>query len=525
MKRSKLSIPLLIACVLLPALLLAGAGFWMLGKEKERWREGARQVDVWWLERVAENLNSEVTRLEADLRNNLRDATFDSPDERLMTLQRHHPLVRNVFRISESGIRQLPPLGMHTDEETARFLQRYASLFDGRVPWFKPAPDTGDTAPDSSYSRLKKSPALPEFMRKRWHWEDRESLLLYVRSPSGEVLGVEMESDALYARLDVFLRALARPGERLLLLDSSQRVLTASAETPANSEALLHALPSDFPAAALALYPATTLSNRALYTLALGMGLLLLLFVVGGTLGLGSSLQRSRRDALRKTTFVSNVSHEFKTPLTTLRLYSELLLEGRVEDETKRIRYLQVMRDESDRLARLVHNVLDFSRLELHRTRLQSETFDLCARLHPVCDILAERLQNAGMTLAPIDIPIRVTADPDACGQIVLNLCDNAIKYAAGGKRLHIHAKRRGPLWEIRFQDAGPGIPRKHRKRLFEAFHSVDERLTRAAGGTGLGLHISRRLAREMGGDLRLEDAASGCCFLWTLPSAPESDT
>jgi signal transduction histidine kinase len=95
---------------------------------------------------------------------------------------------------------------------------------------------------------------------------------------------------------------------------------------------------------------------------------------------------------------------------------------------------------------------------------------------------------------------------------------DNAIKYAAEGKTLEVQVERLNGKVEMRIQDRGAGIPARERRKIFEAFHQVDDRLTRESGGTGLGLHIARRLARQMHGDLEVKQVPDGACFVWTLP-------
>src|SRR5690606_32893263 len=128
-----------------------------------------------------------------------------------------------------------------------------------------------------------------------------------------------------------------------------------------------------------------------------------------------------------------NVSHEFKTPLTTLRLYSELLLEGRVKDPDKQKQYLSTLRDESERLARLVHNVLDFSRLEMGRSRLHPQPLCLNDCLERVYDLLQERFTRAGIRVECPGQKVFGISDADAAEQILLNLMDNVIKYASSG--------------------------------------------------------------------------------------------
>ncbi|HZN56891.1 MAG TPA: HAMP domain-containing sensor histidine kinase [Planctomycetota bacterium] len=230
----------------------------------------------------------------------------------------------------------------------------------------------------------------------------------------------------------------------------------------------------------------------------------------------------------RRAAFVSAVTHELRTPLTTFRMYSELLSRGMVPDEQKRRHYLGTLCREADRLSHLVENVLAFARLERRGAdgaRIGDvgveEIFDR------IEDRLRDRAEQAGLHLVheptTSPAPIRVRADPAAVEQILFNLVDNACKYAhpTTDPRLHISAEGSNGRAYIRVLDHGPGIARPAARRLFRAFSKSAADAAHSAPGVGLGLALSRRLARSMGGDLRLDDSnGGGACFLLVLPAA-----
>ncbi|MBL9200708.1 MAG: HAMP domain-containing histidine kinase, partial [Opitutaceae bacterium] len=256
-----------------------------------------------------------------------------------------------------------------------------------------------------------------------------------------------------------------------------------------------------------------------------GLGVLLIGIFVAAILAGGSLLlwqaRRSEEEAAQKTSFVANVSHEFKTPLTTIRLYAELLEQGRVRDAAQGGDYLRTIGRETQRLARLVNNALDFSRLEQGKKKFDREPLDLAAELARVLDGQGPRLAEAGLALTrELPAALSVTSDRDALEQIVLNLIDNACKYAAAGGELTVTAARGetgGAV--VRVADRGPGVPAAHRERIFEKFHRVDDLLTAEKTGAGLGLSIARQLARGLGGDLRCEARQGGGAeFVLTLP-------
>lgn len=516
---------LLTALVILPMLAMTVAGLHLLKNERKRLEQQANKVNERILENNAQHLIHGISRIRDDLLTDLLEIPHENRDEALRGFAAHNPLVRNVFRVSEDGIRKLPSLGIHLDPETSRFVQRYAALFEGRMNWFPAEADPVSRdyfTNRPSWFQSKIDTPKATYQWRPWHWEDQDGLLLYILDEAtGDILGVELEMMAFYARLDVLLREITHKNEALVLLDRRDRVLIASSEVPEFPPRMQLEMGSALPFARLGKFgPArhSTDFGKGFYMVAIGAGLLLVLSMVAGTLGLTAWVHRSRREAMRKTTFVSNVSHEFKTPLTTLRLYSELLLEGRITDPEKQKSYLRTMCNESERLARLVHNALDFSRLEMGRNRLNPAEIDLTDGIHRVAERLRERFDAVEMEVLLPEDPCRVWADPDAVEQILLNLMDNAIKYAAEGKRLEVQQERIHKKVEVRVMDRGTGIPSRERKKIFEAFHQVDDRLTRESGGTGLGLHISRRLARQMHGDLDLRAASNGACFVWTLP-------
>lgn len=244
--------------------------------------------------------------------------------------------------------------------------------------------------------------------------------------------------------------------------------------------------------------------------------------LLGGSLLLWQA-QRDAREAQRKTTFVANVSHELKTPLTSIRLFAEMLHDGRAGDEAKQRRYLQTMLNETQRLTRLVNNVLDFSRLERGRRDFQLESIDVGEAVQEVIDTQRERLHGEGLVLeylAP-ETPVHANIDRDALEQILLNLLDNAAKYAFSGERAQVVLESLPDSWQLSVVDFGPGIPTREQRLVFEAFHRIDDRLTADRPGCGLGLSIAARLAQGLGGRLSLHpNQPQGCRFHLTVPNA-----
>ncbi|HEV8606458.1 MAG TPA: HAMP domain-containing sensor histidine kinase [Tepidisphaeraceae bacterium] len=228
----------------------------------------------------------------------------------------------------------------------------------------------------------------------------------------------------------------------------------------------------------------------------------------------------------RRGAFVSAVTHELRTPLTTLSMYSEMLEQGMVPDEKRRQQYLTTLRAEANRLGHLVENVLAYSRIERGRADGRIQTIPIPELIDAVKERLGERAKQAGMELA-IELPpevqsMAIMADASAVEQILFNLVDNAGKYAASAtdKRIHLAAQKNGSAAVIRLADHGPGISRKEARKLFRPFSKSAREAANSAPGVGLGLALCRRLARQMRGDLRLEESNGGASFVLTLPLA-----
>ncbi len=349
-----------------------------------------------------------------------------------------------------------------------------------------------------------------------------------LRAGDSQVRGVEIELAALVARLANTLPVDLAAGEGLVLRDERGRVLHRSGDVPSDAgQRVRIPLATDILPGWVVdgyLTPASTYALGGTGGFAV-IGALLILILMVVIVSAGSLLlwqaRRSEAEALQKTSFVANVSHEFKTPLTTIRLYAELLEQGRVADAPRRQEYLATIGRETQRLGRLVNNALDFSRLEQGRKKYQLEALLLPAELHRVLATLQPRLTEAGLVGA-LDTPAEVRpvqADRDALEQVLLNVIDNACKYASTGGVVELAVVETERKVQVRVSDRGPGVPPAQRERIFEKFHRIDDRLTADKPGAGLGLSIGRQLMRGMGGDLRCEPReGGGAVFVLDFP-------
>jgi signal transduction histidine kinase len=236
----------------------------------------------------------------------------------------------------------------------------------------------------------------------------------------------------------------------------------------------------------------------------------------------------------RRAAFVSAVTHELRTPLTTFHMYTEMLAEGMVPDREQQRDYLHTLRAEAARLSHLVENVLSYARLERGRADGRVERIPLGRLVDPIVSRLADRARQASMELV-VDKDdsartITVAANPSAVHQILFNLVDNACKYAADAadRRIHLSVTRAGECVELGVRDHGPGISRHTARRLFRSFSKSAHEAANSAPGIGLGLALSRRLARDMGGRLRLDKSTTdGARFVLRLDvddTVPDTD-
>jgi signal transduction histidine kinase len=222
------------------------------------------------------------------------------------------------------------------------------------------------------------------------------------------------------------------------------------------------------------------------------------------------------------------VTHELRTPLTTFRMYTEMLDEGMASDGEKQKEYFRTLHSEAERLNHLVENVLDYAQLEKSRGGVErSETVRLTDLRERLGRLLADRARQNAMELKTemedSAGSASVRADLSAVERILFNLVDNAGKYGRDAQTsaviFQIGMKNGKAVFSIR--DHGPGIPPSRRKRLFDPFSKSASDAANSAPGIGLGLSISRGLARQMKGDLYLdEEIRNGARFVLTLPLA-----
>ncbi|RLA42127.1 MAG: sensor histidine kinase [Gammaproteobacteria bacterium] len=257
------------------------------------------------------------------------------------------------------------------------------------------------------------------------------------------------------------------------------------------------------------------------------LSLILLLVLTGGLflmyrLGLGQiRLARQQQD------FVSAVSHELKTPLTSIRMYGEMLREGWAPEEKKR-EYYDYIHDESDRLTRLINNVLQLANLTRNELQVELAAHSASQLLDTVNSKISSQIERSGFELN-IDTDVgaaekTLMVDTDCFCQIVINLIDNAIKFSknADHKRIDIRCTTQsGDKVQFSVRDYGPGIAQDQMRRIFQLFYRSENELTRETAGTGIGLALVHELVQAMHGELDVVNASPGAEFRIVFPVAP----
>ncbi|HSE18101.1 MAG TPA: HAMP domain-containing sensor histidine kinase [Pyrinomonadaceae bacterium] len=258
-----------------------------------------------------------------------------------------------------------------------------------------------------------------------------------------------------------------------------------------------------------------------------GATLIVLVFLLCGIALTIRSTDREARLAQAKSNFVSNVSHELKTPLSLLSLFSEILELGRVNSEEKKTEYYRIIRHESLRLNKMIDNILDFSKIEAGKKTYNFTHGDMAAVIDNVLSSYRYQIVNSGFevqTDIQPDLP-PVLIDREAMAQAISNLVDNAIKYSGEVKQLSIKTQTLGSELSIEIADRGIGIPRAEQAKVFEKFYRVGNGLVHDVKGSGLGLSLVKHIVEAHNGTISVEsDTGKGSRFTILLPHARNAE-
>jgi two-component system phosphate regulon sensor histidine kinase PhoR len=238
---------------------------------------------------------------------------------------------------------------------------------------------------------------------------------------------------------------------------------------------------------------------------------------IGGVVLVLHDVSEARRVEAMRRDFVANVSHELRTPVSVIEANAETLLAGGLDDRETAVQFLEAIVRSSERLARLISDLLDLSRIEAGHYSLHVEPLPVLEALEGTLDEMAPKVEERGIEVALEGAyDLLVAADGAALEHVLMNLLDNALKYTSRGGHVVLRAAAsRDGVVRIEVEDDGPGLAPEHRERVFERFYRADPGRSRDVGGTGLGLSIVKHLVESMSGRAGVAAGASGGALFW----------
>ncbi len=507
----------LVFIVLVPLGLMAWLGLRVAGSERAAVEESFRQLHR---DQLAD-LETSILKVTGERERQLlamADSLAANPGA-VREAVRDQPAVSQIFVLSKDGKLIHPDIQKRLSRGEEEFLTRASQVFKDPGIFRR---TTGETT------------AVSRHGWHSWYWGDGVNFILWHRQTDGRVIGFELDRYRLIADIiarlpESRLDAPEKPGA-LALLDSRGEPIyqwgdyqPEKNQQPLVSRRLGAPLnPWRLAAFTAGAGPAGQVGSGAM------LGLIGALIAVGLALtGLAvyfyRESSRELRRAEQRVSFVNHVSHELKTPLTNIRMYAELLQMTGEEKDEKSTRYLDVVVSESQRLSRLIDNVLTFGRQQRKALKLRLSGGVVDEAIDSVLESFRPSLESKGVRVRfEAGAPGRVRLDTDALRQIVSNLLGNVEKYAPETGEARVRSRREGDRTIISVSDRGPGVPPAERENVFKPFVRLSSQVSDGVAGTGIGLSIARELARLHGGDLTLEPSEAGATFQVTLVTQPE---
>jgi signal transduction histidine kinase len=517
---------LFVLIVCLPLALLAWLGSRLARNEQEMVQQRFRQLLTERLEDTDGLIAEYFQGQERELLE-LTDLENVDPDH-IRRIVRRHPGVNQLFVLDADGLLIHPDPAQSLNDSERRFLQQAEQVFLDKELVRGPVAEDEETAPSTHGWYVR-------------YWGPGLQLIFHRRLESGQVVGVLLERSRWIADLIAQLPQTAPRDRSSSGLASRSRIrMEDSNKNTVYQWGLLE--PDDAAQPVVELRVAEPLGSWRLTYFAdaqqfaaVGRSAYFSLYSALALVGIGlivasvyfyREYARQMRDSLQRVNFVNQVSHELKTPLTSIRMYAELLqndFELLQPEEVARARgHLGVIVAESQRLSRLIGNVLTFARQKQNKLTSRKTT----ARVDEVIGRVLQQFEPV-FRRSEIEVtfdgsaasPVRL--DVDAVEQILGNLFGNVEKYAAAGHRMEIVSRQEDDYTTIEVADRGPGIPASFEENVFRPFYRISDRIDRGTG-TGIGLSIARQLARLHGGDVTLLRSDVGARFQVRLHTPAE---
>jgi len=309
------------------------------------------------------------------------------------------------------------------------------------------------------------------------------------------------------------------------LFKEGRELLSQSPDNSSEDIRIISAFPSYMPSWSLVLYKESPGLMTTFFSASQGIFMYIFLLIVTGlVLGLFFTLQIINKELLlskMKSDFISTVSHEFKSPLTSIRQMSEMLFNDRIKTKSRQKEYYAVMLEQSERLSHLIDNILDFSKIEEGEKAFRFEKTNLTELIDRVKSVFQQSIANEGFSVfssVPETLPEPVI-DKEAIQQVLYNLLDNAYKYSGNSKNIEIMAESAGDSVKISIKDFGIGIQREDQHKIFDRFFRGGNELTRSVKGSGIGLTIVKKIIEAHHGNISVEsEPGKGSTFTVTIP-------
>lgn len=434
--------------------------------------------------------------------------------------------VRQLFIMNQEGRRIFPPIDDSLTNKENVFLQRTKHIWRDKTILYE--------TENHDNQALEKTEGHRTHGWYVWHNNNEINHIFWYKNNAKQLVGIELFPARIAADIIALLpitsvlNATKNPQRITLVNDRGSTVYQWGHYTPDLQESSVALLPLNHPLGSWRLEYFGNFEQRysALSQWNLLLGLSLLAIVLCAlAIYLYRIHTREIRLASQRVTFVNQVSHELKTPLTNIRLYAELL-EYELSDieETAPQQYLSIITSECQRLSRLITNVLNFSQTQRQQLKLR---YSHCV----VDDIVNHVITGYKAAFDAKNMRITFTAnakqlvylDKDVCEQILYNLLNNAEKYASIGQQVDIETEQDAITTTLMVRDYGPGIPIDEMNRIFDPFYRIHSNLTEGVSGTGIGLSITKELARLHQGSLIIVSVPQGACFKVNL-TTPTND-
>lgn len=518
--------------VLAPLVTLAWLGVRVAHNERAAVRERFDALLASRLDDTAADVAGQVAGYEGALMQEFNLSALTS--EQLRDLTRRSAYARQYFVLDANGDLQFPASSGALSDSEQGFVERTGEIWANREIAFS-SDDVQSTAGKGG-GRTVKGQVAPSSLHKGWHvWFDGPgiNLLLWWEDNFGRIVGAEVNrarfmADVIGALPDTKAGESSSAG-RIELADSAGRSLYVWGNyAPGEMEKplVMRTLAPPFQSWQLRYYAPDPVGASTSAWFNIGAGLAVLALAVSAlAFYFFREHTREMREASQRVSFVNQVSHELKTPLTSIRMYAELLSERFDGDDDTARRHLDIIESESRRLSRLIGNVLTFGRQQRSALTLRRAPGIPDELVREITGTFADALAANGIVVEhDAGAADEVLFDREVLEQILGNLLSNVEKYAMTGDKATVTTRQEGDTLTLVVADNGPGIPLNERGRIFGAFYRVGNKLTEGVSGTGIGLAITRDLARLHGGDVALEPGEQGARFAVTLhaPRAKE---